>query len=68
MGPLITALSTLLEAAAPKHEDLPGGHERFVMFGIPWFDSRRVERRLERRKKRIELRKLRREARAAGKK
>jgi hypothetical protein len=60
---VIRALLELLSAAAPRHEDLPDGHERWYLFGIPVRDSRRLERRLERRKQRIEVRRARRRAR-----
>lgn len=67
MGPAVAVAITLLDKARPRFEDLPDGHERFIFFGIPWFDSRRVERRLARRLKRVELRKARRDARKASK-
>jgi hypothetical protein len=60
---VLSLLMTVLAAAAPKHEDLPDGHERVRMFGVPLFDTRRAERRLARRLKRIELRRARRSAR-----
>lgn len=46
-----------------KHEDVGDGHERLWILGIPVFDSRRVARRIERRKARVELRNKRREGR-----
>jgi hypothetical protein len=57
------AIAKLLSFLNVKHEDLEGGHERIVVLGIPVWDSRRAARRMERRKKRIELRKARRDAR-----
>ena len=62
MSALATAAQVLAFLGA-KHEDLPGGHERLIVLGIPLWDSRRAERRLARRKERIALRKARREAR-----
>ncbi len=56
-------IAKLLSFLGVKHEDVDGGHERITVLGIPLWDSRRVERRLARRKKRVELRKARREAR-----
>ncbi len=56
-------IARLLSFLGLKHEALAGGHERISVLGIPLWDSRRVERRLERRRKRVELREARRRAR-----
>lgn len=60
------AIKDILAAAKPSYEDLPGGHERFLLFGIPFFDSRRAARRVERKLARIAVRKARRAARRAA--
>jgi hypothetical protein len=62
MSALATAAQVLSFLGA-KHEDLPDGHERLIVLGIPLWDSRRAARRLERRRQRIALRKARRDAR-----
>lgn len=63
MAKLAPLVLDVIERAAPRVEQLPElkpdgktAHKRVIVFGVPWYDSRRKPRRQERRRKRREAR------------